>query len=201
MRKAETLRSLNELSLSNRTLNKLNCMGGNTLKEKIHYARICAIESERHPEAYNPRWVKEFISALRKAGFIRDDFTRTYSVLTLYCEIIGESWSILVPKLYEDAPPVTDLEFTAIVNLIFNLKARECMAIMLNYGLYDGRAYKISEIADRLCIKPGRVRPIIKKGLRKLGEPERKAKLPTLFGLDIGTPKPTLDERLNALFA
>ena len=192
VRKAETLKSLDELNLSTRTKTYLE-KNFDSIDEIISEGRHDAFMQDLGllTEDKAPKWNLELISSLRKAGFIRPatDFLMTFHVSTLYRAVYKE-WGDFFPATSigqlssEQYETFVGLSTQCIEDvrsfLQIRLSMRECEVISLRFGLDCTGIYQdLESIGRRLQITRERVRQLEAKALRRLRHPE--VTLPAIF--------------------
>ena len=191
IRKAETLKSLDELNLSVNTRAYLDRKGA-TLDELVLFARQAVVNFEAKPslEKKASKWERELIGALDAAGFIRHDlYPRTYHIWWLYYEIASDKVEqpLISNELYETVPAITDEELDSIMESVYTLTETE-RAILVAYLCTRGYTADLDETAKNLGFSKKRICEIRGKAIKKLAHPSRKCKLPPLFGLSNPNP-------------
>lgn len=197
VRKAETLSSLDELSLSKRAKNYL-ASNFDSLDEIIWYGRSMAYDYARHPEEIekSKKSTVELVEALEEAGFIRHDIDpRTFTVGWLYHMLFLSDLDTAVPislgdlsvtiekmsngkivfhisyrmgnKKYESFENFGELD-TVVLSLRAILPEKEYEIFAYRLGFEDGNPHDILQTSRRFCISRERVRQLESKGLRRL---------------------------------
>ncbi len=206
VRKAETLKSIDELNVSARTRSFL---------EK-HFDSIDSIIKYGRNLVYNyiiidsPKWESELASAIKEAGLVRPrtDFTRSFRIGLLYAFIFWDNredfiWHIdqLSNEQYESFVGMSDEDIESVkLSLCDRLKEREYAVICRRFGLDGDETQDFESVAQYFQITRERVRQIEAKALRKL---KNYNTLPALFDAPIelndvaSSLKSELDEFFN----
>lgn len=203
VRRAETLKSLDELNLSARTKTYLKNRF-NSLDEIVFEGRLMAHELANHPERVDARKksILELANALDVAGFIRHDINEhSFAICWLYAAIFGTreipsslkdfrnifggkdgiqyDESRIGNERYESFKnPVEELEDVK-HSLEISLTGKEAEVIICRFGIADGKAHTLEEVATRFNVTRERIRAIEAKALRKLRCP--RVKLPSIM--------------------
>ncbi len=179
VRKAETLKSLDELNLSARTKAYLN-NNFDSLEEIIIEGRIDAyIHSLDARKSSMPKWKTELISALTDAGFIRpvSHFRMTFSVNALYSIVYLEwkdcfytSIGQLSNEQYEEFESLSSEVIEEVKDSLRNrLTEREYEIFCLRFGLdRTGTLKDLETVGKYFGITRERVRQHEAKALKKL---------------------------------
>lgn len=212
IRKAETLKSLDELNLSARTKTYLNSNFG-SIEDIIWEGRVDAYEQDLGIQLRDkaPKWKSELISALINAGFIRPtaDFLMTFRINALY-RIVYEEWGShfnssigqLSNELYEEFKGLSDETIEEVkVSLRNRLTEKEYKILCLRFGLdYTGMLKDLETVGRHFYITRERVRQYEAKALRKLKHPM--TTLPAIFEApsDLEETAETLYAELEELY-
>lgn len=205
IRKAETLKSLDELNLSPVVKTYLNRNFG-SIEAIVWEGRIDAYEQELGIQSRDkaPKWKSELISALMNAGFIRPAavFQMTFLINVLY-RIVYEEWKDhfcprieqLSNELYEEFQGYpSEIVEEVKASLRDRLNEKEYKVLYLRFGLDYAGAKKLETVGEQLNITKERVRQLEAKALRKLKHPA--TKLPAIFEAPSG-----LEDTAEALYA
>ena len=172
IRKAETLESLNELNLPRKT--RLYLLRTTlSLSEIVEAGRAFAFFSDANPKIFatKPKWKKDLVVALDKAGYIRHDlYPKTYRAINLLRTVKGmENHPLMKNANYETFRAITDDEFDAL-NDALRSRLSEVEYSIVNdwFGLDGGLRLGLEEIAKRHEISYEQVRLTLSKALRKL---------------------------------
>lgn len=186
VKKAISLKSLDELKLEIQTR---KCIQDKSLMQIVAIGRHTSYHLKKDSKAKYPNWRRELSVALDKAGFIRHDIDdQSLSVGKLYkCafreygeEIAGVFEDLLDPEKYENFQPITKGQFEAVKFALKGiLTEREYEAIILWFGLKDGKVWPREAIAFQLGLPVDRIHQTIAKSIRKITT--NRAKLPRLF--------------------
>lgn len=209
VRKAETLKSLDELNFSARAKTYLN-NNFDSIDGVIRWGRVYAFKQELDVRSEDrlPKWKSELISALKDAGFIRPatDFLMSFRVGDLYRSVYGAPWAGYFVTDIEQLSNVKYEEFEGLsdeyirdaeVALMDRLTEREYEVIRLRFGLdyLDIDSPKdLKSIGNHFGISGERVRICETTALRKLRHPT--TKLPAIF--DAPSDLEEVGERLYA---
>lgn len=201
VRRAETLKSLDELNLSARTETYLNNKF-NSLDEIVFEGRLMAYELANHQKRVDTRKksMSELANALDVAGFIRHDINEhSFAICRLYVAIfdilgMGEMPSSLEDfrnifggkdgtqydefrignERYESFKNPVD-ELGAIKRSIeISLTEEETNVVFRRFGVVDGIAHTLEEVANELNVARWQVHVIESRALRKLRRPHVK---------------------------
>lgn len=204
VRKAETLKSLDELNMSEkmRTIFKMKYA---SLDELVSAGRRLALFAEANPERVRKNWQVELVSALDEAGFIRHDlYPRTWRVYRLYrvllcpeslCDIVqtesplsnGEEF--FSSGNYESMPAVSNEDFESVMKALDSLMEGEKEEILLLFGLLD-EGSSDSDVLGKHYITRREI-----NALRAMQRPCRVCRLPALFGfISPERPKPPVED-------
>lgn len=171
VRKANELESLDELNLSKRTrayIEKREI----PLDELVLMAR----EATYRPERRRCKWLKELITALDKAGFIRHDLSpeqrfKTQRVMSFY-RLLGVPdirWKSLDNDIYEKFQPITEQEYEEVVATIESVLPYWQLEVFKHCSGFDGFGrMSMSQVADYCGISYDRTRRIMVQATRKL---------------------------------
>lgn len=172
VRKANTLKSLEELELSSKTYNYVKDVDP---EELVFLARTSSPEIRG---AYMASY-KELMTAIDKAGFIRHDFDPlSFAVGRFYRDIypysseeeVGSLFGFKSNEQYETYENYNEEQIN-VVNYTLDriLSEREAEIIRLKYGLFDsGRPMSLEDIGKHYGFTKEHVRRIVNKALRKL---------------------------------
>ncbi len=199
VKKAETLKSLDELALSRHariiTEKKFGTDMERLVKTMRQYA--CPYNPDYIMNSRMSKYMKELFFMLDDAGFIRRDIdSRTWNVWKLYDEVLGKKANyILGPKLrlisqndfggsdeYETMPAVSDEDIEELMSVLGTLTAREKKVLELCFGLDGEDPKNLKTVGEVFDVSAERIRQVEVKALRKMRHPIRKCKLPPLFG-------------------
>ena len=212
IRKAETLKSLDELNLSARTKTYLSS-NFSSIEDVIWEGRVDAYEQDLGIQLRDkaPKWKSELISALMDAGFIRPaaDFLMTFRIDTLY-RIVYKEWEDcfnsgigqLSNELYEEFEGLSSETIEEVKASLRNrLTEREYEILCLRFGLdYTGMLKDLETVGKHFCITRERVRQYEARALRKLKHPI--TTLPAIFEApsDLEETAETLYAELEELY-
>ena len=172
VRRACTLKSIEELGLSDRTYSYVKDVAP---EELVFLARTSPPEVRGKCVAS----YKELMDAMNKAGFIRHDFSRlSFALGRFYKDIYPYSsenevcglFSFRSNKQYEEYVNYTEEQIDKVCYALDRvLSEREAEVIKLRYGLYGkGEAMSLDAIGDYYGFTKEHVRRILNKALRKL---------------------------------
>ncbi len=189
IRRAETLKTLDELNLSARTKAYLNS-NFDSLEEIVREGRIDAYMHTLTQKSAMPKWKAELISALTDAGFIRpaSHFRMTFLVNLLYSIVYLEwkdcfntSIEQLSNEQYEEFESLSSEAIEEVKDSLRNrLTEREYEILCLRFGLdYTGTLKDFEAVGKHFGITRERVRQHEVKALRKLKYPM--TTLPAIF--------------------
>ena len=175
VRKAETLKSLDELNLSARTRAYLE-KNFYSIGDVIKHGRFLVYASGSVPPE---KWKSELAAAVKEAGFIRPktDFARSFRIGFLYNIIFLDDgreafiWHVyqLSNEQYESFVGVSDEEIESVkLSLRDRLTTREYTVICRRFGLDGDEGYDLESVAQYFRITRERVRQIEAKAIRKL---------------------------------
>ncbi len=191
IRKAETLKSLDELGLLARTKTYLKS-NFNSIEDIIWEGRVDAYEQDLGIQLRDkaPKWESELVPALMNAGFIRPtaDFLMTFSINALY-RVVYKEWEDcfnsdmgqLSNELYEEFEGLSSEVIEEVkASLRDRLTEKEYEVLCLRFGLDDTGMFKDLETVGRhFCVTRERIRQYEAKALRKLRRPT--TTLPAIF--------------------
>ncbi len=206
VRKAESLKSLDELNLSDRTKIYLNSNFG-SIEDVVWEGRVDAYEQDLgiQPRDKAPKWKSELISALMDTGFIRPtaDFLMTFHINALY-RIVYKEWGDHFNSSIEQLSNEQYEEFEALSSEVIEevkaslqdrLTEKEYEILYLRYGLdYTGRCKNLETVGKQFGVTRERVRQFEAKALRKLSHP--RTTLPAIF-----EAPSNLEETADTLYA
>ena len=207
VRKAETLKSLGALNLSNRTRSYLE-MHFATIDEVVREGRIDAFEQYLGVQLKDkaPKWKTELIATLEDAGFIRPaaDFAMTFRINGLYSVVVKPEWedcfikSIhqLSNEQYEEFQSLSDDLIEEVkAALLEYLTGREYDVMCRRFGL-DGDSVPrdLESVGKYFNVTRERIRQIEARALRKLRHPSMT--LPAIYN----APS-EMEETAEALYA
>lgn len=184
VRKAETLKSIDELNLSKATTNCLKRRDLVDPEAAVKAGREFSIDFMAHPDLAKdaPKWQQELVSKLDKAGFIRHDLDlRTYRFWRFYKAIFDVKIKEIV-EMYEDMPPITDLKVMKVMDVLDTLTEKEQWILKMHFGLGGEGPKDLETVGMAYYVTRERVRQIEAKALRKLRHPSRLRSLPELYG-------------------
>ncbi len=195
VRKAETLKSIGELTLSGPTKRMVDKKFGTDTRMVVEIGRGVALDNLLHPEhaEIQPKYLQQLVVALDEAGFIRHDFyPRTWCVWGLYIAIlkhvpfevatISNRRRFISGEEYENMLPVSDEDFSKIMTALDSLSFRERAVLVLRFGFDDGVPRSLAAVGEAMCITRKRVVQLQTNAVRKLRIPSYMCKLPALFG-------------------
>lgn len=184
VRKAETLKSLDELNLSKVTTKCLKRRNLADPEAAVKAGREFSIDFMANPELTEdaPKWQQELVSKLDEAGFIRHDLDlRTYRFWRFYRAILNVKIKEII-EMYEEMSPITNPKVARVMCVLDTLTERERQVIKMRFGL-DGESPKdLETVGMTYYVTRERVRQIEAKALRKLRHPSRLRSLPELYG-------------------
>ncbi len=197
VRKAEELRSLDELNLSTRTRNYLK-KHFDSIDEIVMEGRVDTYEMSRGIQLTDkaPKWKLELVSALKDMGFIRpaEDFVMSFNIASLYAVVPFLGWRIypdynsefitsigqLSNVQYEAFRSLTEEEIEEVKSCIGQrLTAKESEVIYYRFGFNGDSIRDLESVSRHLNVTRERVRQIEMKAIRKLMHPI--TKLPAVF--------------------
>ena len=195
VRKAETLKSLDELNLSDRTKAYLDSNFG-YIEGIIREGRIDAFEQDlgTQPKYKTSKWKSELILALRDAGFIRPttDFLMTFCISHLYSVVYDEWKDYFVTDIgqlsneqYEEFLSLSAQCIEDVKSLLRErLSGKEYEVLTLRFGLdYTGVFRTFESVGKHLNTVRTNVCRYEARALRKLRHPS--TKLPAIFEVPI----------------
>lgn len=177
IRKAETLKSLDELNLPARTRTYLK-KSGDSLDELIKYGRELAIFSD-NLKPY-PKYRIELVSALDEAGFIRHDLSLTNRVVDLYIWVDEHPlWSnskaderprdwLFDNENYETIEAVTDEQVRSIIEVISDVLTPKERAIVISHFGLEGTKVRFDQISEMLNLPRERILHMLRIAVEKL---------------------------------
>ena len=167
VRKAETLKDLSELKISQSTRDYLE-RNYWSIDGIVKLGREKAYERDIDPSTKKriPKWQVELIAALDEAGFIRpaSDFIDSFNVNQLHAEIFPNNdrylflfrVNQLTNEQYEEFERLTNMEMRAIKEAFKErLTEREFKTVCYRYGLVDGKKWSFIEIGKTLGTSSG----------------------------------------------
>ena len=197
VRKAETLKSLDELNLPTRTRTILK-KRGDSISELIKYGRELAILSDVL-KPY-PKWRIELVSALDEAGFIRHDIDMTNRVLALYTWVDERPWwsnskaderprdLLFDSENYETFEAVTDEQISSIIEVLSGvLTPKEKAIVIYHFGLEGGKM-RYDQISEQFNLPHEKVLHMLNCAIKKLRSATKRYyadcyhPLPSLYG-------------------
>ena len=197
IRKAETLKSLDELNLPTRTRTILK-KRGDSLEELIKYGRELAIFFDILKP--NPKWRIELVSALDEAGFIRHDLDMTNRVLALYTWVDERPWwsdskaderprdLLFDSENYETFEAVTDEQISSIIEVLSGvLNPKEKAIVIYHFGLEGGKM-RYDQISEQFNLPHEKVLHMLNCAVKKLRNTTKRYyadcyhPLPSLYG-------------------
>lgn len=188
VRKAETLKSLDELNVSARTRTYLE-KNFDSIDDVIKHGR-CLVYGSGSVDT--SKWESELTSAVKEAGLIRPktDFARSFRIGFLYAAIFWDNkedfiWCIdqLSNEQYESFVGVSDEDVESLrLSLCDRLTEKEYEVICRRFGLDDDKGQGLESVAQYFQVTRERVRQIEAKALRKL---KNRNTLPALFDAPI----------------
>ena len=187
VRKAETLKSVDELNVSARTRSILK-KRFNSAEEIVRYGRCCD-----HGSNVSPKWEQELTIAIKEAGFIRPktDFDMAFLLGSLYCRVFSKfypvSWNhptdvrrdigkeLFIRRIdqlsneqYENfGVEVEDIEGVKDC-LCESLTEREFDVICRHFGQNGAEIQTLNSIAQEYNLSDARIQQIENKALRML---------------------------------
>lgn len=185
VKRAETLKSLDELNVSARTRTYLK-KNFDSIGDVIKHGR-CLVYNFGSVDS--SKWESELASAVKEAGLIRPktDFARSFRIGFLYASIFWNdnkesfAWRIdqLSNEQYESFVGISDEDIESVkLSLCDRLKEREYAVICRRFGLDSDGDRDLESIARHLQTTRERVRQIEVKALRKL---RSRNTLPAIF--------------------
>ena len=189
LRKAETLRSLDELNMSSRAKTYYLKRFDGSLEEIVFEGRYMSYLHASYPEMAEKSLlsVKELIKALDEAGFIRHDLSvASFCIGRLY-HIVFENMinTTVMPSVlydffaysdcrvrnekYESFQNPTDEQINAVKQALQDrLTEQEYAIIAYRFGFEDGNAHNLEQTGEYLKTTRDSVRQIETKALKKL---------------------------------
>lgn len=172
VRRACTLKSLEELDLSDRTYSYVKDVAP---EELVFLARTSPPEIK----GSNVASYKELIGAIDRAGFIRHDFTPlSFALGRFYKDVypysseneVGGLFDFKSNKQYEEYKNYTEEQIDTVNYTIDQiLSEREAEIMRFYYGLFgDGSPMSLKEIGEYYSFTKEHARKIFNKALRKL---------------------------------
>ena len=190
VRRAETLRSLDELNLTAYTKTYLN-KTFSSIEAIIWEGRVDAFEQDLGTQSRDkaPKWKSELISALTDAGFIRPtaDFLTTFCVNVLYRAVYKEWKDYICPgirqlsnELYEEFEGYSNETVEKVkASLQERLSEREYDVLCLRYGLDYAGPKRLRVVGEHFSMAIEQVRRCEARALGKLKYPT--PALPAIF--------------------
>lgn len=188
VRKAETLKSLDELNVSARTRTYLK-KNFDSIDDVIKHGRCLVYD---FGSVGSSKWESELTSAVKEAGLIRPktDFARSFRIGFLYASIFWDNredfiWHIdqLSNEQYESFVGMSDEDIENVkVSLCDRLTEREYKVICRRFGLDGDEGCDLESVAQYFRVTRERVHQIEAKALRKL---RHRNTLPALFDAPI----------------
>ena len=186
VRKAETLKSLDELNVSARTRTYLEKKRNfDSIDDVIKHGRCLVYD---FGSVDSSKWESELTSAVKEAGLVRPktDFARSFRIGFLYASIFLDNkedfiWHIdqLSNEQYESFVGMSDEDIENVrLSLCDRLTERECEIICRRFGLDGDEGYDLESVAQYFQVTREHVRQIEAKALRKL---RNRNTLPALF--------------------
>lgn len=196
VRKAETLKSLDELNMPKRAKTYLMNKYG-SLDAVIWYGRgMSYIDSYRSGDFKNKSTI-ELIDALDEAGLIRHDITdRSLCINRLYSLVYGDTIDhSMVPtfldslcltakkddttmhhfdyrtrnEMYENFKNPTEEQLSLFKQFLQSyLSETEYAVLAYREGLEDGSYHSLAQASDHFCVSFERIRQVVAKAIRKL---------------------------------
>lgn len=184
VRKAETIGSLSELNVSNRTRAYLK-KNFDSVDDVIKHGRYLAYKFDR---VDSPKWESELISAVNEAGLVRPkkDFTKSLGVGRLYARVFFGNRECFIGHIlqlsseqYESFIGVSDEDIENVkVSIRDRLTELEYKVICLRCGLDGDEGRSPEAVAKYIQTTRERVLQIEAKATRKLA---RGNTLPVIF--------------------
>lgn len=174
VRKAETLKSLDELNVSARTHTYLK-KNFDSIGDVIKHGRCLVYD---FGSVDSSKWESELTSAVKEAGLVRPktDFVRSFRIGFLYASIFWDNkedfiWHIdqLSNEQYESFVGMSDEDIENVrLSLCDRLTEREYKIICRRFGLDSEESHDLESVAQYFRVKRERVRQIEVKALSKL---------------------------------
>ena len=184
VRKAETMKSWDELNVSARTRNYLK-KNFNSISDVIKHGRCLVYD---FGSVDSPKWESELMGAIKEAGLVRPkaDFATSFRVGFLYASVFWDNredfiWHIdqLSNEQYENFVGMSDESLESVrLSLYDRLAEREYKVICRRFGLDGDEGQGFESVARCFHITRECVRQIEVKALRKL---RKHNTLPALF--------------------
>ncbi len=214
VKKAEALRSIDELNLSNTRKSYLRKKFGDDMGSLVKAGRKYALSIDKSPTHVikGSKYVMELAAALDEAGYIRHDFNpKTWCLWRLYSTILGMPWvfgkndilesdiinlgheDFVLSEYYENMPipAVSDNDYNKLFEVLNSLPDVYRDVLVGLFGLDDGNLKTFEIVGNKLGMTRERVRLTESKVLRKLRVKDRRCKLPAIFGyIPPNEPKP-----------
>ena len=182
VRKAVTLKTLDELNVSSRTRTCLK-KKFDSIEDVVKYGRIAAYNG-----VATPKWELELVEALEEAGFIRPkaDFTISFRIGLLYWSIFEENRECFILQIeqlsneqYESFVSVSDEDIESVkLSLRNRLKEREYDVICRRFGLEGNEDWDLDSVAQYFQTTRMHISQIEAKAFWKL---KGRNDLPALF--------------------
>lgn len=184
IRKAETLKSVDDLNVSTETRAYLK-MNFDSIDDIINYGRC--LDYDRYKGTQ--KWKLELLSAIREAGLVRprEDFAASFGVAYLYSRIFTEVESVFVYSIdrlsneeYENFDGIWDEDVECVRRTLSDILTKdEYRIIHYLYAPDNGVMLDINTIALYLQETPDYVNKTHKLALSKLAE--NRDTLPAVF--------------------